>query len=101
MIFSKNEQEFIVKQMRRVGIEVYAATDQLVTCKGSQWERYAIAVAKASECDGRSPPTADRGNQLPFPARSGDVDVHRFPHRITFMRHNKIEKRFERLRVRM
>lgn len=46
MTLSKNEQEFIVEQMRRVGIEVYAATDQFVTCKGSQWERYAIAVAK-------------------------------------------------------
>lgn len=46
MIFSKNEQEFIVEQMRRVGIEVYAATEHFVTCKGASWVPYAVAVAK-------------------------------------------------------
>lgn len=46
MIFSKNEQEFIVEQMRRVGIEVYAATEHFVTCKGNSWVPYAVAVAK-------------------------------------------------------
>jgi hypothetical protein len=87
MIFSKNEQEFIIERMRYVGIEVYAATEHFVTCKGASWPPYAVAVAKRA---------------------NAKVEVFKEPtgswtcvdsHRITFMRHNKIEKRFERLRV--
>lgn len=46
MIFSKNEQEFIIERMRYVGVEVYAATEHFVTCKGASWAPYAVAVAK-------------------------------------------------------
>lgn len=98
MIFSKNEQEFIVEQMRRVGIEVYAATDQFVTCKGSQWERYAIAVAKRANAtvEVYQQPTGETSYRFrPDLETWTCIDSHR----ITFMRHNKIEKRFERLRV--
>lgn len=98
MIFSKNEQEFIVEQMRRVGIEVYTATDQFVTCKGSQWERYAIAVAKRANAtvEVYQQPTGETSYRFrPDLGSWTCVDSHR----ITFMRHNKIEKRFERLRV--
>lgn len=98
MIFSKNEQEFIVEQMRRVGIEVYAATDQFVTCKGSQWERYAIAVAKRANAtvEVYQQPTGETSYRFrPDLETWTCIDSHR----ITFMRHNKIEKRFERIRV--
>lgn len=67
MTLSKNEQEFIVEQMRRV-----------VTCKGSQWECYAVEVFKE--------PTG--GFCYKFQPDLGSwtcVDSHR----ITFMRHNK------------
>lgn len=96
--FSKNEQEFIVEQMRRVGIEVYAATEHFVTCKGSQWERYAIAVAKRANATVEVFKEPTGGFCYKFQPDLGSwtcVDSHR----ITFMRHNKIEKRFERLRV--
>lgn len=46
MTFSKKEREFIVERMRYVGIEVYAATEHFVTCKGASWVPYAVAVAK-------------------------------------------------------
>lgn len=98
MTFSKNEQEFIVEQMRRVGIEVYAATEHFVTCKGSQWERYAIAVAKRANAtvEVYQQPTGETSYRFrPDLGSWTCVDSHR----ITFMRHNKIEKRFERLRV--
>ena len=98
MIFSKNEQEFIVEQMRRVGIEVYAATEHFVTCKGSQWERYAIAVAKRANAtvEVYQQPTGETSYRFrPDLETWTCIDSHR----ITFMRHNKIEKRFERLRV--
>lgn len=88
MIFSKNEQEFIVEQMRRVGIEVYAATEHFVTCKGNSWVPYAVAVAKRANAKVEYKFQPDLGSWT-------CVDSHR----ITFMRHNKIEKRFERLRV--
>lgn len=98
MTFSKNEQEFIIGQMRRVGIEVYAATDRFVTCKGPQWERYAIAVAKRANAKVEvfKQPTGETTYKFQPDLGSWTcVDSHR----ITFMRHNKIEKRFERLRV--
>lgn len=98
MIFSKNEQEFIVEQMRRVGIEVYAATEHFVTCKGSQWERYAIAVAKRANAtvEVYQQPTGETSYRFrPDLETWTCIDSHR----ITFMRHNKIEKRFERIRV--
>lgn len=98
MTLSKNEQEFIVEQMRRVGIEVYAATDQFVTCKGSQWERYAIAVAKRASAtvEVYQQPTGETSYRFrPDLETWTCIDSHR----ITFMRHNKIEKRFERIRV--
>ena len=98
MTFSKNEQEFIVEQMRRVGIEVYAATEHFVTCKGSQWERYAIAVAKRANAtvEVYQQPTGETSYRFrPDLETWTCIDSHR----ITFMRHNKIEKRFERLRV--
>ena len=98
LTFSKNEQEFIVEQMRRVGIEVYAATDQFVTCKGSQWERYAIAVAKRANAtvEVYQQPTGETSYRFrPDLETWTCIDSHR----ITFMRHNKIEKRFEPLRV--
>lgn len=98
MTLSKNEQEFIVEQMRRVGIEVYAATEHFVTCKGSQWERYAIAVAKRANAtvEVYQQPTGETSYRFrPDLGSWTCVDSHR----ITFMRHNKIEKRFERIRV--
>lgn len=98
MTLSKNEQEFIVEQMRRVGIEVYAATEHFVTCKGSQWERYAIAVAKRANAtvEVYQQPTGETSYRFrPDLETWMCIDSHR----ITFMRHNKIEKRFERLRV--
>lgn len=98
MTLSKNEQEFIVEQMRRVGIEVYAATEHFVTCKGSQWERYAIAVAKRANAtvEVYQQPTGETSYRFrPDLETWTCIDSHR----ITFMRHNKIEKRFERLRV--
>lgn len=98
MTLSKNEQEFIVEQMRRVGIEVYAATDRFVTCKGPQWERYAIAVAKRANAtvEVYQQPTGETSYRFrPDLETWTCIDSHR----ITFMRHNKIEKRFERLRV--
>lgn len=98
MTLSKNEQEFIVEQMRRVGIEVYAATDQFVTCKGSQWERYAIAVAKRANAtvEVYQQPTGETSYRFrPDLETWTCIDSHR----ITFMRHNKIEKCFERIRV--
>ena len=84
--------------MRRVGIEVYAATDQFVTCKGSQWERYAIAVAKRANAtvEVYQQPTGETSYRFrPDLETWTCIDSHR----ITFMRHNKIEKRFERIRV--
>lgn len=98
MIFSKNEQEFIVERMRHVGIEVYAATEHFVTCKGSQWERYAIAVAKRANAtvEVYQQPTGETSYRFrPDLETWTCIDSPR----ITFMRHNKIEKRFERLRV--
>ena len=98
MTFSKKEREFIVEQMRRVGIEVYAATEHFVTCKGSQWERYAIAVAKRANAtvEVYQQPTGETSYRFrPDLETWTCIDSHR----ITFMRHNKIEKRFERLRV--
>lgn len=98
MIFSKNEQEFIVEQMRRVGIEVYAATEHFVTCKGNSWVPYAVAVAKRANAKVEVFKEPTGGLCYKFQPDLGSwtcVDSHR----ITFMRHNKIEKRFERLRV--
>lgn len=98
MTLSKNEQEFIVEQMRRVGIEVYAATDQLVTCKGASWVTYAVAVAKRANAKVEVFKEPTGGFCYKFQPDLGSwtcVDSHR----ITFMRHNKIEKRFERIRV--
>lgn len=98
MIFSKNEQEFIIEQMRRVGIEVYAATDQFVTCKGNSWVPYAVAVAKRANAKVEVFKEPTGWFCYKFRPDLGAwtcVDSHR----ITFMRHNKIEKRFERLRV--
>lgn len=96
---SKAEQEFIVEQMRRVGIEVYAATDQFVTCKGNSWVLYAVAVAKRANAKVEvvKEPTGG-GFCYKFQPDLGSwtcVDSHR----ITFMRHNKIDKKFERIRV--
>lgn len=98
MTFSKKEQEFIVERMRYVGIEVYAATDRFVTCKGPQWERYAIAVAKRANAKVEvfKQPTGETTYKFQPDLEAWTcIDSHR----ITFMRHNKIEKRFERLRV--
>lgn len=98
MTLSKNEQEFIVEQMRRVGIEVYAATDQFVTCKGNSWVPYAVAVAKRANAKVEVFKEPTGGFCYKFQPDLGSwtcVDSHH----ITFMRHNKIEKRFERLRV--
>lgn len=98
MIFSKNEQEFIVEQMRRVGIEVYAATEHFVTCKGNSLVPYAVAVAKRANAKVEVFKEPTGGFCYRFQPDLGSwtcVDSHR----ITFMRHNKIEKRFERLRV--
>lgn len=98
MTLSKNEQEFIVEQMRRVGIEVYAATEHFVTCKGASWVPYAVAVAKRANAKVEVFKEPTGGFCYKFQPDLGSwtcVDSHR----ITFMRHNKIEKRFERLRV--
>ena len=98
MIFSKNEQEFIVEQMRRVGIEVYAATEHFVTCKGNSWVPYAVAVARRANAtvEVYQQPTGETSYRFrPDLETWMCIDSHR----ITFMRHNKIEKRFERLRV--
>ena len=98
MTFSKNEQEFIIGQMRRVGIEVYAATDRFVTCKGPQWERYAIAVAKRANAKVEvfKQPTGETTYKFQPDLEAWTcIDSHR----ITFMRHNKIDKKFERIRV--
>lgn len=98
LTFSKNEQEFIVEQMRRVGIEVYAATEHFVTCKGNSWVPYAVAVAKRANAKVEVFKEPTGGFCYKFQPDLGSwtcVDSHR----ITFMRHNKIEKRFERLRV--
>lgn len=69
--------------MRRVGIEVYAATEHFVKRANAKVEVF-------------KEPTG--GFCYKFQPDLGSwtcVDSHR----ITFMRHNKIEKRFERLRV--
>lgn len=98
MTLSKNEQEFIVEQMRRVGIEVYAATDQFVTCKGNSLAPYAVAVAKRANAKVEVFKEPTGGFCYKFQPDLGSwtcVDSHR----ITFMRHNKIKKRFERIRV--
>lgn len=98
MIFSKNEQEFIVEQMRYVGIKVYAATEHFVTCKGASWVPYAVAVAKRANAKVEVFKEPTGWFCYKFQPDLGSwtcVDSHR----ITFMRHNKIEKRFERLRV--
>lgn len=98
MTFSKKEQEFIVERMRYVGIEVYAATEHFVTCKGNSWAPYAIAVAKRANAKVEVFKEPTGGFCYKFQPDLGSwtcVDSHR----ITFMRHNKIEKRFERLRV--
>lgn len=98
MIFSKNEQEFIIERMRYVGIEVYATTKHFVTCKGASWVPYAVAVAKRANAKVEVFKEPTGGFCYKFQPDLGSwtcVDSHR----ITFMRHNKIEKRFERLRV--
>jgi hypothetical protein len=98
MIFSKNEQEFIVEQMRYVGIEVYAATEHFVICKGNSWVPYGVAVAKRANAKVEVFKEPTGWFYYKFQPDLGSwtcVDSHR----ITFMRHNKIEKRFERLRV--
>lgn len=98
MTFSKKEQEFIVERMRYVGIEVYAATEHFVTCKGNSWVPYAVAVAKRANAKVEVFKEPTGGFCYKFQPDLGSwtcVDSHR----ITFMRHNKIEKRFERLRV--
>lgn len=96
--FSKKEQEFIIERMRYVGIEVYAATEHFVTCKGNSWVPYAVAVAKRANAKVEVFKEPTGGFCYKFQPDLGSwtcVDSHR----ITFMRHNKIEKRFERLRV--
>lgn len=96
--FSKKEQEFIIERMRYVGIEVYAATEHFVTCKGASWVPYAVAVAKRANAKVEVFKEPTGGFCYKFQPDLGSwtcVDSHR----ITFMRHNKIEKRFERLRV--
>lgn len=96
--FSKKEQEFIVERMRYVGIEVYMATDKFVTCKGASLAPYAVAVAKRANAKVEVFKEPTGGFCYKFQPDLGSwtcVDSHR----ITFMRHNKIEKRFERLRV--
>lgn len=96
--FSKKEQEFIVEQMRRVGIEVYAATEHFVTCKGNSWVPYAVAVAKRANAKVEifKEPTGETTYKFqPDLGAWTCIDSHR----ITFMRHNKIDKRFERIRV--
>lgn len=98
MTFSKKEREFIVERMRYVGIEVYAATEHFVTCKGASWVPYAVAVAKRANATVevfRQPTGETTYKFQPDLGAWTCIDSHR----ITFMRHNKIEKRFERLRV--
>ena len=98
MTFSKKERGFIVEQMRRVGIEVYAATEHFVTCKGNSWVPYAVAVAKRANAKVEVFKEPTGWFCYKFQPDLGSwtcVDSHR----ITFMLHNKIEKRFERLRV--
>lgn len=98
MTFSKKEQEFIVERMRYVGIEVYMATDKFVTCKGASLAPYAVAVAKRANAKVEVFKEPTGGFCYKFQPDLGSwtcVDSHR----ITFMRHNKIEKRFERIRV--
>lgn len=98
MTFSKKEQEFIIERMRYVGIEVYAATEHFVTCKGNSWVPYAVAVAKRANAKVEVFKEPTGGFCYKFQPDLGSwtcIDSHR----ITFMRHNKIEKRFERLRV--
>lgn len=98
MTLSKNEQEFIVEQMRCVDIKVYAATEHFVTCKGASWVPYAVAVAKRANAKVEVFKEPTGGFCYKFQPDLGSwtcVDSHR----IIFMRHNKIEKRFERLRV--
>ena len=90
MIFSKNEQEFIIERMRYVGIEVYAATEHFVTCKGTSWVPYAVAVAKRANAKVEVFKEPTGGFCYKFQPDLGSwtcVDSHR----ITFMRHNKIE----------
>ena len=84
--------------MRYVGIEVYAATDQFVTCKGASWVPYAVAVAKRANAKVEVFKEPTGGFCYKF---RPDLEMWTCidSHRITFMRHNKIEKRFERLRV--
>lgn len=98
MTFSKKEREFIVEQMRCVDIKVYAATEHFVTCKGASWVPYAVAVAKRANAKVEVFKEPTGWFCYKFRPDLGSwtcVDSHR----ITFMRHNKIEKRFERLRV--
>lgn len=98
MTFSKKEREFIVERMRYVGIKVYAATEHFVTCKGNSWVPYAVAVAKRANAKVEVFKEPTGWFCYKFQPDLGSwtcVDSHR----ITFMRHNKIEKRFERLRV--
>lgn len=98
MTFSKKERGFIVERMRYVGIKVYAATEHFVTCKGASWVPYAVAVAKRANAKVEVFKEPTGWFCYKFQPDLGSwtcVDSHR----ITFMRHNKIEKRFERLRV--
>lgn len=98
MTFSKKEREFIIERMRYVGIKVYAATEHFVTCKGASWVPYAVAVAKRANAKVEVFKEPTGWFCYKFQPDLGSwtcVDSHR----ITFMRHNKIEKRFERLRV--
>lgn len=84
MIFSKNEQEFIV--------------EQIVTCKGASRVPYAVAVAKRANAKAEVFKEPTGGFCYRFQPDLGSWTC-ADSHRITFMRHNKIEKRFERLRV--
>lgn len=98
MTFFKKERGFIVERMRYVGIKVYAATEHFVTCKGASWVPYAVAVAKRANAKVEVFKEPTGWFCYKFQPDLGSwtcVDSHR----ITFMRHNKIEKRFERLRV--
>lgn len=98
MTFSKKERGFIVERMRYVGIKAYAATEHFVTCKGASWVPHAVAVAKRANAKVEVFKEPTGWFCCKFQPDLGSwtcVDSHR----ITFMRHNKIEKRFERLRV--
>lgn len=78
--------------------QVYAATEHFVTCKGASWVPYAVAVAKRANAKVEVFKEPTGGFCYKFQPDLGSwtcVDSHR----ITFMRHNKIEKRFERIRV--